>query len=482
MHTLKLKKMYKITGVVKKIINVFCCLFVVALLSCGGEDPVTPTVTAPPDSVAITIDVTNKKQEMVGFGGALSWYSNWLTDNTKLNEIADLMFTDLGIDIIRFKNWYYPNDYPDNKEVSNIGSTADNDYAKPQWDATNQLYTLAKARNPNIKILLSSWGPPAVLKSNNHLRQGTLKKNDGAFMYDEFAEYWNDVLDHVPFDPDYISIQNEPTYTNAGWTTCQWAINETGTLPGYNTAFNKVHDKIKDRAHVPVMMGPESQDISTFLSFANVLKDNANCAVYAWHPYNINAGTSEATIVAAMKNVGGFSTKPNIMTEFSDNVSWFNTALFIQNALIHANASGYIYWKLMWAAPTSGEDAGMISMTSGTTAPYNVTPYYHLIKHFSKNVDAGYHRVETTTATVPASSLVTSAFVSADNKKLTIIVVNSGSASAKTHFVATGKTATAMRVVQSKEGGSYYSEVPVTSPTKSITLPAKTITTVVLDI
>lgn len=466
-------KFIKLSGV--------CVVCMIILLSCSKDesgDDINPPVTQS-DSIAITVKIANKKQEMIGFGGALTWYSNWLTANNKLDEIADLMFSDLGIDIIRFKTWYYPNNYPTNKGVSNM-SNEDNDYAKACWDATNQLYTLAKQRNPNIKILLSSWGPPISLKDNNKLQEGTLKKNGGKFMYDEFAEYWNDLLDYTPFNPDYISIQNEPTYTNSNWTSCKWAITET-TLPSYHIALNKVYDKIKNRAHVPLIIGPESQDIQTYGPFVSVLKDNPNCALFAWHPYNINSTSSGATITAALKNVGSYSTKPNIMTEFSDNLSWFNTALFIQESLIHANTSAYIYWKLMWATPTSGEDAAIISTGPTSTSPYQVTPYYYLIKHFSKNIDAGYHRVETTTASTPASTLVTSAFVSPDNKKVTIIIINNGSASSKVHFVAEGKTATGISVVQSKEG-SYYTTVVTTSPTKSISLPAKTITTVVLDI
>src|SRR6185369_8942446 len=126
------------------------------------------------------------------------------------------------------------------------------------------------------------------------------------------------------------------------------------------------------------------------------------------------------------------------MTEFSDNLDWYNTALFIQSALLNANISGYIYWKFAWATPTSGTDAGMISLASpNSTSAYTVTPFYYLIKHFSKNIDRGYHRVETSSSN---SSLITTAFISADNSKMTIVVVNNGTTQAKVYFEATGKT------------------------------------------
>jgi len=462
----------------KRILDLVYTLFIITLLSCGGSKNDTPAPKPPVvDSIKIAIDPTNVKQQMIGFGGALTWYSNWVTVNNKVNEIADLMFTDLGIDIIRFKNWYYPDNYPTDKTTTTMSADGSN----AAWTATNTLYNLAKQRNASIRILFSSWGPPASLKDNGKLPDGTLKK-DGSnlFMYDAYAQYWSDVLDNVPFNPDYISIQNEPTFVNSGWTTCQWSNVETPTLPSYNIAFNKVYDKIKTRSFVPVMAGPESANIQAFVPFANDLSSNANCGMYAFHPYDINSSTSTSSITSLLQSVGNFSTKPILMTEFSDNLDWFNTALFIQRALIYANISGYIYWKLAWYTPSTGTDAGMISLASAnSTSAYTVTPFYYLIKHFSKHIDIGYHRVETSSSN---SSLITSAFVSSDNTKMTIVVINSGTTQAKVYFEATGKTASSMSADQSISGSTYYKSVIVSSPTKSITLPANSITTVVLAI
>jgi O-glycosyl hydrolase len=350
------------------------------------------------------------------------------------------------------------------------------DGANVAWTATNTLHDLAMERNSDIKILLSSWGPPKSLKSNALLQQGTLKKDDsGHFMYDDFAQYWSDVLDNVPFNPDYISIQNEPTFVTSGWTTCQWAAAETTSLPDYTIAFDKVYDKIKTRTTVPIMVGPESQDIPTFAAFGNILKDKASCGAYSYHPYNINSGTSASQVTSSLQSIGNFSTKPSIMTEFSDNLDWYNTALFINKSLVYANSSGYIYWKLAWATPTSGTDAGMISINS--SGQYSVTPFYYLIKHFSKNIDAGYHRIE---ATSSSTSLNVSAFVSADNKKITLVIINDGTVAIDTDFTATGKTISAVSASQSKVGAYYKSVDTVLG--KPISLPAKSITTLVLDI
>lgn len=441
------------------------------LLACSSSEP-EPVATN-----AITINPASSEQEMVGFGGALTWYSPWVTSNTKKMEIADLMFDDLGIDIIRFKNWYYPDNYPTVKTTEVMGD----DGSLAHWNATNELYNMAMERNDNIKILLSSWGPPASLKSNNSTREttgaNTLKKKDGQFMYDELAQYYFDMLEHMPFDPDYLSIQNEPTFSHTGWTTCKWAATETTDLPGYVTAFDKVYDAIKDRTHVPIMLGPESQDIPTYANFANLLKDKAHCGMLGYHPYNVNSSTTTSAYITGLKSIGAINAKPNLMTEFSDNLDWFKTANFIQNSLIHANSSGYIYWKLAWVTPASGEDRAMISTTNNSST-YKVTPYYYLIKHFSKNINAGYHRVEATSVNANVS---VSAFLNPAGTQLTVILVNNSAGTINVDLKATGKTIDAISAIQSKVD-SYYVVVPDLSPTKPVALAAQSITTVVLDL
>jgi glucuronoarabinoxylan endo-1,4-beta-xylanase len=436
------------------------------------EEVKPPVIT--PSNDKVTIDPTTTYQQMVGFGGALSWYSERILNSSKKNEITQLIFNDLGADILRLKNWYYPDGYP-------AGKTTDvmtDDNSKMLWDATNQLYNLAKSGNPNVKVLLSSWGPPANLKSNGSTREGTLKKDNGVFMYDAFATYWSDLLDNLPFNPDYISIQNEPSYINAGWTTSQWAATDNGTLPGYAEAFDKVYDQIKTRTNPPAMIGPESANIAgnTFSAFADALKSKPHLGMYAYHPYNFGGGTQVSQTTTALKAVAAYNDKPNIMTEYSDTFSWLNTADFINNTLIHANSSGYIYWKLVWAAPATGSaDAGMVSITSA--GAYTVTPFYYVMKHFAKHVDAGYTRVM---ATSENSNLSVSAFINPAQDKLAIIVINKGSEE-KIEFEVKDKTIESISADQSKEG-SYYKALDVTDAGQPVVLPSQSVTTIVLDI
>jgi len=409
---------------------------------------------------------------MVGFGGALTWYSDRVISSSKKTEIADLIFNDLGTDIVRLKTWYYPDNYPTATSTTSMSD----DNSKAMWDVTNQLHELAKAKNSNIKILLSSWGPPAGLKSNNNTRQGTLKKDGSNFMYDAYATYWENTLNNLPFNPEYISIQNEPTYTNPGWTTCRWGVTESADYPSYITAFDKVYEKIQSRTNRPIMIGPESQDITTFGAFAEALKNKPHAGMLAYHPYNVNGSTAASQIESGLKSIGSFNTKPNILTEFSDNLGWFNTALFIHKTLVHANSSGYIYWKLVWAQPASGEDAGLVSINA--SGNYTLTPFYYVLKHYAKHIDAGYKRVAVTSTN---ENLDISGFINPAQTKITLIVINNTNSSEDMELEVGGKTISAISAQQSKEG-EFFKTLTGTTATGSIKFPSKTITTVVLDL
>jgi len=449
-------------------------LIFVLLISCGSDEDKDVTPVPPePEGLKITIDPAVTYQEMVGFGGALTWYSERVLTSSKKDEILNLIFKDLGADIIRFKNCYYPDNYP---TVTTTTSMSD-DNSKVLWDATNQLHQLAKAQDPEVKILLSSWGPPAALKSNNNTRQGTLKKDGSNFMYDAYATYWENLLNNLPFDPEYISIQNEPSYINSGWTTCEWSATETSSLPGYNIAFDKVYEKIQGRPDRPIMIGPESPNTTSYSNFVEALKDKPYIGMFGYHPYDINANTPASQIKSSLQSIASHNTKPNIMTEYSDNLTWFNTAVFIHNTLVYANSSGYIYWKLVWAPPATGaEDAAMVSVNN--SGAYVVTPFYYVMKHYAKYVDAGYKRIA---ASSSKENLNITAFVNDAMNKVTLIIINRGTSSEDVEFDVSTKIITSVTVDQSKEG-DFFKRIEETEAGDIISIPAKSVTTVVLSI
>lgn len=444
---------------------------------CGGnDDPEIDDELPPAESFyKVTVNPAVTFQEMIGFGGALTWYCDRVTSSPRKEELYDLMFNDLGMDILRLKNWYYPINYPENKSTDQMEVS----WFKQHFDATNILFDVAKQRDPNMKVLFSSWGPPSSLKSNGSLYEGTLKKNDNfEFIYDEFATYFEDVLNNITFNPDYLSFQNEPSYTNPNWETCEWRPTETAVFPGYDTAFDLIYDKIKDKPNPPVMIGSESANLgnsnfgNTFSTFADRLINKNHLGMHAYHPYNLNESSTTANMEVSLRVLEGYQERPNMMTEYS-GMSWFKTAQFINRALYIANSSAYIYWELMWAQDT---EFAMIQVSS--TGNYVVTPFYYLIKHYSKHISAGYQRIDLATefASIDAVS-----FINPAGNKVVCVLLNPLSTSLDIKIDVANHTNKSVSGWQSTVS-DHYVVMPDLGPDNIIKLIPNSVTTIVLDI
>lgn len=442
--------------------------------SCGDPDGPPDPVIEPVITKAV-IDPAVRYQEMIGFGGSLTWYSERVTASPQKEQICKLLFEDLGTDIIRFKNNYYPMGYPAVKSPA----TMENGSIKTLYSVTGDLYTIAKQLNPEIQILVSSWTPPSALKSNNNLREGTLKKDNGVFMYDAFGEYWNDVLDNLQFNPDYISIQNEPGWITPDWETCEWRPTETAEFPGYNAAFDAVYSKISTRTNPPKMIGPEAENIgfsgklggNTFAVFSDPIKNKASLAAYAYHTYNFPSSALIAQTKADLNMIRDtYGNKPCIMTEYS-NFTWLNTAWFIIQNLNEANAAGYIYWLMAWA--DSNNDS-MIRLSS--SGAYTLTPFYYVMKHFSKEIDKGYVRINVLSPLIPMSG-----FIDPTGKKITVVAVNPNETESLFDFDVTGKTIKSIRAAQTDIFASYKTIQPA-GPEQFILLKPRSVTTVVIEL
>lgn len=442
------------------------------------DDFSIPDVSGGPTPVTSTLTPATMFQQMVGFGGALTWYGERVLTSPSKNAICDLMFLDSGIDILRLKNWYYPNNYPTVKTTT----TMDTPGNKTGFDATNQYYTLAKARNPNIDILLCSWSPPKALKSNNALPQGTLNKSGGQFMYKEFAQYWVDILDNISFTPDYISIQNEPGYVNAGWETCEWRPTETAMFPGYDRAMDSVWARIQNRPNVPKVLSPETENLgaaawnpalNTFRDMSTPIKTKSYIHGYAYHLYNYAGGAG--SIAPANMNIvrDEFNNHPNFMTEFSStNYNWIDVARMVHANLTEANTSAYIYWELGWDNASSSAMIGL-----DNAGGYTVKDNYYSIKHFSKYIDKGYTRIA---ATGNNATLNLTAFRNPAGNQITVVVINNHVSAQPLNFTLSGATILSAQAYQSV-AGNYWQNLGAVTISSVQNLPGKSLTTYVIN-
>ena len=413
----------------------------VASAGCGAsEDPV---------NVSVVIDAALPHQTLVGFGAATAYQPYLLSGRT--DDIYKVLFVDSGLDILRLGNWFQ------NGPPTATPSSAFTDQAAVQ---IVQKATAARGGVPP-KILMSSWTPPAYLKSNGvgnprlggnpSAGPGTLLQRDGGYAYADYGDWWARSLQAYAAQgivPDYVSIQNEPDFYTPNWETCVWGTTEGATVfgipgAGYGQALDAVYNAIQvaGLASPPVLLGPETTGFTDNVvqRYVNGLNP-AQIGGVAHHLYGV-PGDNPApdSFNGAMADVARTAATlglPTFMTEYSPNApTMFDTALLISNAMTVENASAYIYWELIWN--DSDPQTGLVSVpgmfgnpaASAASSTYTINDIYYALVHFARWTDPGWVRVDTK---VDASSVRASAYLSPDGTSLTLVLLN---ADGRDHFV-----------------------------------------------
>jgi glucuronoarabinoxylan endo-1,4-beta-xylanase len=378
------------------------------VLGRAAEPPEPPK----PDATG-TVHIGTAYQELEGFGASGAWYDGWLLAHPQKDEIYDVLFRQLGLDIYRLRNPYQLTD--DWRDI--MASSAEIIQAAE-----------ASLRHP-IKIMVSSWSPPAFLKSNGSTAGGTLARDhDSSYQYDKFGQWWADSLaayERHGIDVEYVNIQNEPEFL-ADYDSCKLAPSETSDWAGYNLAFEAVYQELTSRmTDMPKLLAPDSFGCSASRAFIDELIDPSHVYGYAHHLYADGDYDDPDSFILAMQSFASkYGDKPLFQTEYSClcDVKPFNVALnlarHIHNSLVHEGVCSYFYWSLFW-----GEEGGLVTLDFPWQANpgYTINPIYYAFKQYSAFTDPAWRRVE---ASTDSTGLRISAFKSDDDTELSIVIIN----------------------------------------------------------
>jgi glucuronoarabinoxylan endo-1,4-beta-xylanase len=460
------------------------------LVGCGGSRPdydtkteETPDASTPvvdPEPL-VTVDTSKRLQTLEGFGAAVAWYGNWYTDHPNRDALKSILFSDLGLDILRLRNQF-------RNEISTpdpIGLSIFN-------DATESL-----GHPP--RVLLTSWTPPANLKANgvldcaNNDSTCTLKRNEsGKFVYDEFGKYIADSIEAyraTGIDPYYVSPQNEPEFVPTGeygWEACQFESTESENYPGYDQAFAAVVKNLEARSISARLLGPETAQVAGGRVERYVAAlDSSKLYGVAHHLYGGGDWKSASSFDNAFK---GIATKlghlPIFQTEFSPteggigaNDTGFEVAWLIHESLAVEGASAYLHWDLIW--PTSGlvsvEDPRSSANWTNENG-YTIQPAYYALRHFAKYTEPGDHVVDTQSN---LSVLLATTIMSADAQSLSIVLLNRSTENKEfTLNLGSFEPKQSMRIETTAEA-SWQKKAPLDGAKSNLTLPGRSITTIV---
>ena len=453
--------------------SILLVLLVIAALQCKKENkPVTPPYQAP--LMTVTVDVNTKYQSMDGVGASLAFYTNWFVVNSKKTEIYDQAFGGLKLSILRVMT----------------SGTLD--------DIVEFAANAKRSLGHDIPILATSWAPSAACKSNNkttgkdgtnNTLKYTIVNGVPVFDYTTFANWWVSKLTEFKnrgVYPTYISIQNEPGW-DATYESCLFAAGEITTgaevtwRAGYDKAFLAVYNAVKDSGlPIPKFVGPEGismrdYDIQNFCDKMDLTK------LYAigYHTY---CGDDSDTHIPWLTALNSYCVVKNNFirweTEYSGNGDWINQAVHVHNNFTIGNASAYFYWALLWARGTT--PGGLIDMDNPwSSSTYYVNDKYYSIKHYSYFIEKGDTRIGTDPVTSTDNNIRISAFLSADKKKVHIMVINtSGSIDQNLSFSVPGFESASVNEYQSTDLAKYKS----ISSTKfgSVSIPKRSVTTIEL--
>ena len=361
--------------------------------------------------------------------------------------------------------------------------------------ATYEIVEAANQRlNYSVPILMSSWSPPASLKSNGEVGNGgTLIQIEGEYDYAGFAEYWyNSLQDYSThgIHPTWIGIQNEPDWT-ADYDSCRFNPSEEPVngedYASFALAQDAVYNRLQSLTSPPKLLGPECVGLYGNASGLQNFMAEMNSDTFYGVAHHLYGGSTDGTpdgyntTFTTVLNSSNtlFPGKPRFMTEFGDIKGLIPCANLIHNSLVVEQVSGYNHWCLMWPG-----DIGLVEIENpwGSDSWVNpkgywLNPSYWSMKHYSYFIRPGYRRVQTTSSD---SDVLVSSYLSPDDKKLVTVFVNRHTTDPVYATLNAGSFQYDQSSVYQTEGESHFVSLGSVSGSQLI-LPASSVTTVVLN-
>ena len=432
-------------------------------------------------SYTATVDSTKTYQTIEGLGGATAFYAGWITAHPYKQELYSNAFAGLNLSMLRLGDWYRYQ-----TPLAGFDSAA-----------TAIVSNANRVLGHPVPVYMSSWAPPAFLKSNGQVGNGgTLLYTNGSFAYTNFAQYWYDSIQAYQSNGvnlTWISIQNEPDWV-AGYDSCIFHPNEdtvNGTnYASYSKALTAVYQRLTNLPSPPKLLAPEPVHVAynDLKNYAATMNSTSFYGV-AHHLYGDGGVTGDSFLNSLSSAANVLPGKPHFMTEYGDVVDMIECANLIHNCLVVEQVSGYNHWSLVWP----GTNGGLIQIenpyaaqSTWTNAPPGTptqshgwwySPSYWSMKHFSYFIQPGFKRVS---ATDSDSNVRSSAFLSPDGLRLVVVFINTNPAVSSAMNCNFGTFGAGKSSVYQSAGTNYYF-LPLGSLTNAQVLPPRSLTTVVLD-
>lgn len=391
--------------------------------------------------VHVAVDTATTLGTLTGFGAAIGYSEDELALASRDPALAELMFAELGLDVLRLRNRY-----------GDVGAAGLATAGEVVAAATQSL-----GRPP--LLMLASWSPPAELKQNGKTfcsgesTSCTLRTlPDGEYDYAGFASYWRDSLAayaQAGVMPDYIGIQNNPDWVpppGSWFEACRFLPSEDALYPGYDRAFAAVELALADLPQRPRIAVPELSGAHGTEQYLERL-DLSRVHAIAHHLYGQDPERVDLDRLEALRQLERSTALPLFQSEMQSD--GYGTALLIHHALVTAGASMYLQTAL--ASPRSGPLANPFALLGVEDGQLTPQDPYHAMRHFARFTEAGFRRVAAT-STLP--DILASAWLAPDEQALVVVLLNAGASPQVVGLDSLGADLRLARVVRSVFTGS----------------------------
>jgi glucuronoarabinoxylan endo-1,4-beta-xylanase len=424
-------------------------------------------------NVTVNVDYNSPRQTFEGFGASVTWTANDLDkfSAARQTQILDLLYktSQPGAALSWVRVGSFLCQY----------NTAPGVYDWNYWGIQSEMRWLQRvnASYGVNRYMVSSWSPPAFMKDNNSCTNG------GHVLSQHYADlaalkvqWLQNAKAQLGFEAQVESVQNEPNQRTT-YDSCEWTANEISTFVA-----NNLQPALASSGLTSKIMTPEPAYYSNFdASWGNPILGNpaarAAVQIVATHGYGKTDDFSKPCASCATYN------KPIWMTEdanlngqyvgtIDDGMTW-STEIF--KAMNAGRFSAYFYW---WALAVNGSNEGLVSGDT-TNDTIQVPKRLYVLGQFSRFIRPGSVVLSSTssdatlqvTAVRPTTGGVTVVFANTGRSAHTVTVSLPGLSSPPASLTPYRTSAT--------ENQAQLSPVTVSSGSFTITIPAKTVVTVV---
>jgi len=423
-------------------------------------------------NVSVNVDYTSQRQTIEGFGASVTWVANDIDSFSpaKQTQIFDLLYNTsqpgAGLSWVRVGSFLC--DF----------NPAPGVFDWNHWGIQSGMRWLQRT-NANYgvnKYIVSTWSPPGWMKDNNSCTNGGHVR---AQFYPDLAalkiQWLQNAKTQLGFEAQVESVQNEPD-TRANYDSCEWTTSEISTFVA-----NHMQPALASSGLISKLMLPESSFYSNF--------DNA------WgFPLLNDSGTRAATAIVATHGYGrtdNFSTpcasctqynKPIWQTEDSNLDGKYNGSIDegmtwstdISKALNGGRFNAWFYW---WVMTLQNDNQGLINANPSTDS-FQVPKRLYVVGQFSRFIRPG--SVMLASSSSDSTLQVTAVRPASGN--VAIVLANTGRNSQTVTVSLTGTTPPATVTpyrTSASENQAQLGAISVTAGSFTITVPAKSVVTVV---